>query len=304
MTTVQPILRPVLSPVLRNVTSSRAGGGVKAFISTWKTDNAGTSNDDQITLPLEINGTYDFTVDWGDGNSDTITAYDQAEVTHTYSSAGTYTIEIKGTIEGWQFDGGGDCKKITDVSQWYGLIIGNNTYYFYGCSNMTVSATDELDVSGCGDLSGAFRDCNSMTSLITTNWDVSSIILQGLNRTFYGCMFLELLDVSLWDISSVEDMSYFFFNTDALDTNDYGGIKNWDITSLTGATGFMGACTNSLSTADYDDVLVNWEAQDVNDNVTIGFNNSTYTAGSAAETARTALVEEHGWVITDGGAAA
>ena len=62
---------------------------MSAFISEWKTDNAGTSNDDQITLPLVSSGTYDFTVDWGDGTQDTITSHDQAEVTHTYSAAGT-----------------------------------------------------------------------------------------------------------------------------------------------------------------------------------------------------------------------
>ena len=38
-----------------------------AFIITIKTDNPGTSNDDQFTLPWI--GTYD--VDWGDGNTET-----------------------------------------------------------------------------------------------------------------------------------------------------------------------------------------------------------------------------------------
>ena len=79
-----------------------------AFISQWKTDNAGTSNDDQITLPLVSSGTYDFTVDWGDGTQDTITSHDDAAVTHTYPSAGTYTVQIAGTISGWQFDDGGE----------------------------------------------------------------------------------------------------------------------------------------------------------------------------------------------------
>jgi len=43
------------------------------FVTTWKTDNADASNDDQITLPLVSNGSYDFTVYWGDGASGTIT---------------------------------------------------------------------------------------------------------------------------------------------------------------------------------------------------------------------------------------
>ena len=78
----------------------RRGVGDKTgtFVSTWKTDNAGTSGATQITLPLEAGGTYDFGINWGDGSSSKITAYDQAEVTHTYPIAGTYTVKIDGVI--------------------------------------------------------------------------------------------------------------------------------------------------------------------------------------------------------------
>ena len=49
-----------------------------AFISVWKTDNTGTSNDDQVKLPLVSTGTYDFYIDWGDDSEiDHITAYNQ-----------------------------------------------------------------------------------------------------------------------------------------------------------------------------------------------------------------------------------
>jgi hypothetical protein len=60
--------------------------------------------------------------------------------------------------------------------------------------------------------------------------------------------------------------------------------------------------TNSgLSTPQYDAALVNYEAQSVQNNVIIGFGASTYTIGSAADTARTALANDHSWTITDGG---
>ena len=75
-----------------------------AFISRWDTTatNSGSSNADQIRLPLE-SGTYDFTIDWGDGSSNSITAWDQAEVTHNYTSSGIYTLTITGTLVGWRF---------------------------------------------------------------------------------------------------------------------------------------------------------------------------------------------------------
>ena len=54
------------------------------FVFTVQTDNAGVSNSDQFTLPLisSFNG-ITAEVDWGDGTNDTITSYNQSEVTHT-----------------------------------------------------------------------------------------------------------------------------------------------------------------------------------------------------------------------------
>ena len=172
-----------------------------AFISQWKTDNAGTSNADQITLPLVSSGTYDFTVDWGDGSQDTITAHDQAEVTHTYSAAGTYTVQIAGTISGWQFDDGGDKDKILDVSQWGDLAFGVNDGHFFGCSNIDVSATDAPDLTGVTSLQECFRE-SGIGEADLSAWDVSSVTSMRtmiFDSSFNG-------DVSAWDVSSVTSM--------------------------------------------------------------------------------------------------
>ncbi|MFX1239419.1 MAG: hypothetical protein ACFE8P_17090, partial [Promethearchaeota archaeon] len=40
---------------------------ITIFSSIWDTTNPGTSNYNQVALPLEPNGNYNFTVDWGDG---------------------------------------------------------------------------------------------------------------------------------------------------------------------------------------------------------------------------------------------
>jgi|MDSZ01.1.fsa_nt_gb surface protein len=88
-----------------------------------------SSPSDSYTLPTVFGGNYDFEVDWGDGQSDTITSWDQAEVTHQYSAPGLKEITITGTFEGVNFhrhvgaDGTGgtgytDCKKLRDVISW------------------------------------------------------------------------------------------------------------------------------------------------------------------------------------------
>ena len=64
------------------------------FVSQWNTGltSTGSSTSQQVKLPLESSGTYDFTVDCGDGVNNTITSWNQAEVTHTNTSEGVYTI--------------------------------------------------------------------------------------------------------------------------------------------------------------------------------------------------------------------
>ena len=149
-----------------------------AFVTTWKTDNTGSieSGSNQIKLPLDSNGTYDFTVDWGDGSQDTITAYDQAEATHTYNSPGTFDVVIEGEIDGFGFfTFGEDSSKILDVKQWGTVKLHNRGRQFYDCDNLTgFSATDEPDLSAVTNIRRMFRFASSFTGGVD-GWDVSSV---------------------------------------------------------------------------------------------------------------------------------
>lgn len=90
------------------------------FIFTIDTSKTSTGSTDttRFKLPLIPIGSYDFTVDWGDGSSDRITSYDSPLTTHTYSSSGVYQVSITGRCEGWQFNNTGDRLKMKDISQW------------------------------------------------------------------------------------------------------------------------------------------------------------------------------------------
>ena len=57
----------------------------------------------------------------------------------------------------------------------------------------------------------------------------------------------------------------------------------------------------TVPTADYDAILVAWEAQNEPAGLTFTVGPATkFTLGGAAETARTALIA-NGWTMTDGG---
>lgn len=299
-------------------------------------------------LPLESGGTYDFHVDWGDSSSDDITVWNDAAVDHTYAGSGTYDIEITGTIIGWRFGGFGNAhrEKIYDISSWGPLRLGNNGSYFYACTNLTVSATDVLDLTGTTDLGNAFRSCDALTTVpsmdswdvsnATTmasmfkhsdlfnqaigSWDVSSVTEMGgmfanafafnqdisswnvssviyMNDVFsfnFGSTPAFNQDISGWNVSNVITMEAMFDNAIAFDQN----LGTWDITSVTNMDSMFDTVT--LSTVNYDAILIGWEAQVVQDSVDFYAGNSKYSAGAAA-TARQALIDDHWWTISDGG---
>ena len=83
-------------------------------------------------------------------------------------------------------------------------------------------------------------------------------------------------------------------------------ISGWDFSSVTDLSNFL-TNTPSFSQANYDALLIRWAEQaDVaggilqNITTTVAAN---YTLGGAAEAARTALVNTHGWTISDSGGA-
>ncbi len=261
---------------------------IKHFVFTVTTVGAS----DTFALPLESSGTYSFNVTWGDGNADKITAYDAAAVTHTYDDQGTYTIKITGIITGWRFANSGDRTLIHDIKSWGPLNLGNSSGYFFGCSNLTVSATDVLDLTNTLTFENAFRSTSITTIPSINNWDFS--LVTSFKRLLASASSFNqyLGDI---DTSSVVDMRETFSNTSI--NQDFSA---WVITSMTIALSMF--LNTTLSTANYDALLIGWEGQAQQPNVTFHGGNSTYTGGGAAATARAALVTD-GWVITDGGIA-
>lgn len=202
--------------------------GFSNFTSTWNTSKtcAGSSNSDQIKLPLESDGTYDFIVYWGDGSDDTVTVWNQANVTHTYAVEGEYNVSIVGTLYGFRFNNWGDRFKILDISNWGNMRIGNNSDYFYGCYNINVTATDPLDLTDTTSLNDMFHLAYNFFNGKIGNWDVSQVTdMSGM--FYYATLFNQ--DIGDWDTSSVTDTSMMFQNDKAFNQD----ISGWDVSSVT-----------------------------------------------------------------------
>ncbi|NER13775.1 BspA family leucine-rich repeat surface protein [Leptobacterium flavescens] len=269
--------------------NNREGGFSEKFISTWKT----TTTNEKIRLPLVETGSYNFTVNWGDGSSNKITAWDQDAVTHTYTGPGDYTVTISGEIDGWSFKDNDSREKITEISSWGSLRLGRNEGHFYKCTNLEITAPDLLNTSGTISFKNAFRKASTTLIPRIEDWDTSEV-------TNMGSMFTEApefnQDIGNWDVGKVTNMAFMFHGAVNFDQN----IGNWDIRRVIDMNSMFGR-EAGLSNENYNALLEGWGAQEVQQNVVFDAGNSTYTIGSPAEIARTNLIENDGWRITDGG---
>jgi surface protein len=204
-----------------------------AFVSTWQTATVTgfSSASNQIKLPLDVGGTYNFTVYWGDGTQDTITSWNQAETLHTYATAGIYTIGIVGTIIEWSFGNSAvnDNEKFLSISSWGSLQFGvMSDFNFLGCINLDlVGVTDVPDLSATIALQNSFDGCTSLTTINRSNeWNTSNVI--NMVATFFGCSALNT-DISSWDVSNCTDMNGMFGNCQVFNSD----ISGWDTSQNT-----------------------------------------------------------------------
>ena len=280
------------------------------FVSTWDTRNisSGSSNANSVTLPLVSEGNYNFTVNWGDDSTDTITAWDSIAASHSYSAPGRYTITISGQIEGFAFQGSGDRLKLIDISQWGTLNLGNSGRYFEGASNFNSSATDAPDLSGTTNFNQAFDGATSFNGAIG-NWDVSGVtVMRGAftNAASFN------QDLSSWDVSKVWHFGIMFSGARSFNQN----LASWDIASgglTNGTTTQMDGMLSgtAISSANYSAMLVAWseltETVTMFDQTASGKNAPNEFGVSAAYldtpeviAAREDLVAK-GWTISDEG---
>jgi len=204
---------------------------VEGFVSRWATTNEGDSGNNQIILPLTPSGTYNFVVNWGDGNFDTITAWNQAETTHTYSNPGEYTVTITGTINGWSFSLIGDYNKLLNITQWGSLQLGNDGGYFAGCANLDLSGViDVLNLTGTNNLNGMFNNCSSLTTIGGVNlWDTSGVN----DMSFMFCNAQNFnQDIGAWNTSNVQTMNQMFLGAYIFNNGGSTTINNWNTGSV------------------------------------------------------------------------
>jgi len=221
------------------------------FVTTWKTDNVGTSGDTSITIPTSGTG-YAYQVDWnndGDFLDPDEATINNGSITHNFGSVDTYTIRIKGDFPRIYFNNGGDKLKIISLEQWGTGQWTSMLYAFAGAQNLMTPATDAPDLSAANNLGYMFSQA-TLANPNTRNWNTSTITgMYGLfqkadnanpdtsnwnteNVTTMGAMFnLALVanpDTSGWNTSKVNDMKHMFQGAPSANPD----TSNWDTSNV------------------------------------------------------------------------
>tara|TARA_R110000803_G_scaffold13681_1_gene38345 strand:+ start:51 stop:1040 length:990 start_codon:yes stop_codon:yes gene_type:complete len=304
------------------------------FKMTVDTTKAGSASD-TFVLPISP-GVVNFTVDWGDGNSDLITVSNQAELTHVYASSGSYQIALDGSFTAVVFGNTGDRRKLSSIDNWGTNQWSTFEYCFYGCSNMVANYTDTPDTSICTSFSRQFRACTNFNGAV--DFDASMVTV--METMFYQCTNFNqpinfncplLVDatymfavcsnfnstVNLSTSSSLALTTRMFqqctiFNS-SITISDTSGVTdmsvmfynciNFDqdisafqINALTSASFMLQG--SAFSQTNYDLLLPAWDAYGTS-SVVFHAGTAHYSAG-APTTAHNAMVSR-GWTITDGG---
>jgi len=190
------------------------------FVTTWETTLANES----ITIYTNSSDYfYNYTIDWGDGTIDSSLG---GNATHSYATAGVYTVSVSGVFPTFSpanfdvdFPNG---SKFKSIESWGDIKWETMEFVFRGLSGFEINATDVPDLRRVTTMRSMFNHTSNIVFNQSINdWDVSNII--GMAGVFTGSDFNE--DISNWDVGNVEFMNSMFQDATAFNQD----ISGWDV---------------------------------------------------------------------------
>lgn len=245
-----------------------------AFICKWNVDE---NKEIKITLSESYN--YNFTINWGDGNSETFDG-NITEITHEYDISGVYDIAIEigesGSFPYIKIDDPKSRISIIEITQWGNIVWQSFTKSFRDCENLDITATDTPILSNVEQMNEAFWGCNSLLNEnesisnwdisnvtdisyifldtkidIPLNWDLSNIV--RLTSVFEQTNFNQ--DISDWNISNAQYINGLFFNNESFNQD----ISSWDTSNV------ISMNRTFLAARSFNQDITGWDVSKVTD---------------------------------------
>jgi len=198
-----------------------------------------TTANETFTIPCQNAGTFNAGIQWGDGSVSTVTAYNDANLTHTFATAGDHLIRIRGSFPNIYFSNAGDKLKVKSVDN-LGIVGWTRlTNAFFGCSNMTSFTAGTTDTSAVTSMSTMFYGCSSLTALDLSNFNTA--VVTNMGNMFYGCSSLTALDLSNFNTAIVTNMGSMFRDCTSLTALD---VSNFNTAAVTNMNSMFRDCTS------------------------------------------------------------
>ena len=275
----------------------------KVFESVWKVG----SDNSTLNFPGG-SGTCDYTIDWGDGSTDSYTSCEDYR-SHTYTSAGTYTIKVTGTIHNWScnktvpahFDSYFCDKYCTENEdeKYYDLCFDfckDVSYSICGNNAELVGIVDTLPAligiesfGPVGLTSHSFENANQLT-YVSSKDIPNANALTNMSEMFANATLFNGA-IGNWDTSQTIDMSNMFMGA----SNFNQSLSGWDTSNVTrmsymfyNAKSFNGdisawdtsnvkyMSSMFMGASSFNQSLNGWDTSNVNDMVRMFYNASAF----------------------------
>lgn len=271
--------------------------------TTWDLTVVTTGASQDYTIDIYEGTGVDISIDWGDTSSNTYNTTGQK--THTYASAGTYTVKISGS-----FSSNGNIQ--------LGANAGNK-FRLKGTAAIP-------NIPGLTNLSKVFYNCSGIDSSIPEDLFSYVEAISSLNRCFMNSTFRGLIPAGLLDNAGDCTDLYSFMKNIAVDGPIPDDLFKY-LVNCTRAEGcfayssglsgvvpadllrYMINCTNftqfgiglTWTTDSYSALIISMDTYLTKTGVPFHGGSSTYNTSAAAAHANLTSVKT--WTITDGGPA-
>ena len=214
----------------------------KVFESVWKV----STDDSTLFFPGGSGDTCNYTIDWGDGATDSYTSCEEYH-SHTYASAGTYNIKVTGTINKWS------CQKFVNANLDPSIcdtfcndaeddVIYAMCMEACGKTQRAICGND-LSMDGIVDkfpvligiesfgpvglTSRSFANANQLT-YVSSKDIPNANTLTDMRHMFSGAVLFNS-DIGNWDTSQTQTMSYMFYGASSFNQS----LSAWDTSNVT-----------------------------------------------------------------------
>jgi len=179
-----------------------------------KTDEAGTSANNQFDLPLIPGGVYNCIVVDDTDNKIVKVVNSDADSLITFDSIGSKEIRILGSATGFNFANGGDKDKLIRAKNTDTIVFGAGASPFWGCSNLIELNVAASSMTGMTNIASFARSC----PLLPTIGGIASWPWSNFNNLFNAFRDSLLYDgegTQNVDVSNVLNGEFCFWNTSA-----------------------------------------------------------------------------------------